>query len=94
MHFEIRDTSSVEGTHAQCKRWIKSTRGDLFTAFNKLLPCWVSCANTTREKLSRNETIVPYQLQINAFSACVRILTNWALYETDDIWKEAKLGYK
>ncbi|OWY95971.1 hypothetical protein PHMEG_00033884 [Phytophthora megakarya] len=31
MHFGIRDTSTVNGTHAQCKHWIKSTRGDLFT---------------------------------------------------------------
>ncbi|OWZ20538.1 hypothetical protein PHMEG_0005041 [Phytophthora megakarya] len=30
------NTSTVEGTHAQCKRLIKSTRGDLFTVFNKV----------------------------------------------------------
>ncbi|ETI36582.1 hypothetical protein F443_17329 [Phytophthora nicotianae P1569] len=38
MNFGVQDTSTVEGTHAQCKRWVKSTRGDLFTVFNKLLP--------------------------------------------------------
>ncbi|ETL81705.1 hypothetical protein L917_18019, partial [Phytophthora nicotianae] len=38
MNFGVQDTSTVEGTHAQCKRWVKSTRGDLFTLFNKLLP--------------------------------------------------------
>ncbi|OWZ03324.1 hypothetical protein PHMEG_00024968 [Phytophthora megakarya] len=47
------------------------------------------CEQYTR-KSSRNETIVPYQLQVNEFSACVKIITNWALYETNDIWKEAK----
>ncbi|KUF93665.1 hypothetical protein AM588_10007297 [Phytophthora nicotianae] len=73
MHFGVRDTSTVEGTHAQCKRWIKSTRGDLM-----------------RECLSRNETIVPYQLQFNEFAACVKVITNWALYKTDERWNQAR----
>eukprot|EP00644_Phytophthora_capsici_P014029 jgi/Phyca11/98820/e_gw1.3.456.1 len=30
-HFGYHDTSAVEGTHAQCKRWQKNGCGDLFT---------------------------------------------------------------
>eukprot|EP00644_Phytophthora_capsici_P019638 jgi/Phyca11/53165/gw1.703.1.1 len=90
MHFGVRDTSTVEETHAQCKRWIKSTCGDLFTVYNKLLPWWISSASRTRECLSRNETIVPYQLQFNEFAACVKVITNWALYKTDEHWNQTR----
>jgi hypothetical protein len=32
-HFGYQDTSAVEGTHAMCKKWLESSRGDLFTVF-------------------------------------------------------------
>jgi hypothetical protein len=62
-HFEYRDTSAVEGTHAQCKRWLQNCNGDLLTVFKLLLPWWVANVSAVSIRSARDATILPYLLQ-------------------------------
>jgi len=88
-HFGIRDTSVVEGTHAKCKRWLKNSRGDLYTVFKSLLPWWNIAAMDTTLTAERNATITPYKLQASRYAAVVRIIAVYALNETDILWTAA-----
>lgn len=88
-HFGYQATSAVKGTHAKCKRWIQSSRGDLYTVFQNLLPLWVSVTRALRLLAERNATITPYRLQAPRYSRVVRIITISALNATDKLWKEA-----
>jgi hypothetical protein len=86
-HFEYRDTSAVEGTHAQCNRWLQSCNGDLLTVFKRLLPWLVANVSSVSIRSARDATILPYLLQKDRYSQVARIITVWALCQTDELWK-------
>ncbi|KAE9042983.1 hypothetical protein PR001_g5984 [Phytophthora rubi] len=88
-HFGVRDTSLVEGTHAKCKGWIRSSRGDMYTVFKSLLPWWEGAAADNRLISARNAVITPALLQPSHFAAVVRVITVYALTETQKLWKDA-----
>eukprot|EP00644_Phytophthora_capsici_P016336 jgi/Phyca11/117955/e_gw1.34.351.1 len=88
-HFRYRDTSAVEGTDAQCKRWLINCNGDLFTVFNSLLPWSESAASSVRERSSRDATILPFALQKDRYSEIARVISVYAITATDKLWKEA-----
>lgn len=89
-HYSYQDTSAVEGTHAKCKRWLQSSRGDLLTAFTKFQPWWITCESALRFETQKNATIVPQLLQAPRYVAVVRLVSVHALKETDGLWKAAK----
>jgi len=89
-HYGYQDTSAVEGTHAKCKRWLQSSRGDLLTAFTKFQPWWITCESALRYETQKNATIVPQLLQASRYAAVVRLISVYALKETDGLWKAAK----
>jgi len=89
-HFGVRDTSTVEGTHAKVKSKLKTSRGDLYTVFKKLLPWWTAAAGETRFVMAQNATIAPHILQKNRYTRVVRIITRFALKETEALWRDAE----
>lgn len=86
--FGYQVTSAVEGTHAKCKRWLQTSRGDLYTVFLKLLPWGISSTRALSLLTEKNATIAPYRLQANRYSSEVRIVTIWALNAIDELWKD------
>ncbi|KAK1930485.1 hypothetical protein P3T76_014156 [Phytophthora citrophthora] len=88
-YFGVRDSSAVKNTRDRYKRWIKAADGDLPCVFRRLLPWWTMAARSTLETIRRSETIVPYQLRYREFAACVNVISNWALFKTDELWREA-----
>ncbi|KAG3195447.1 hypothetical protein PC128_g8479 [Phytophthora cactorum] len=89
-HFGIRDTSTVEGTHAKIKCKLKTSRGDLNTVFKKLQSWWTISANETKFLMEQNAKIAPQLLQKNRYTRVVRIITRFALKETEALWKDAE----
>ncbi|ETI29650.1 hypothetical protein F443_23236 [Phytophthora nicotianae P1569] len=67
-HFGIRVTSTVEGTHAKIKAKLKSSLGDLYTVFKKLLSWWTTAASETNLLLTRHATIVPHLQQKSRYN--------------------------
>ncbi|OWZ06063.1 hypothetical protein PHMEG_00021738 [Phytophthora megakarya] len=39
-HFGLQATSRVEGYHAALKRWLRSSRGDVLSAFTRMQHWW------------------------------------------------------
>lgn len=89
LHFGYRDTSPVEGTHAKCKRWLESSRGDLLTAFEKLLPWWETCIKNTSVAVERDVGKVSHVHQDERYSAVVMYISRFALDQTAALWKSA-----
>ncbi|KUF79174.1 hypothetical protein AM588_10000109 [Phytophthora nicotianae] len=89
LHFGYRDTSAVEGTHAKCKRWLESARGDLLTAFDKLLPWWKNCIKNVSYGVERDVSTVSHQLQEEQYTGVVLFISRYALQETSELWKIA-----
>ncbi|KAE9193634.1 hypothetical protein PF002_g23845 [Phytophthora fragariae] len=89
-HFGIRDTSTVEGTHAKIKAKLKTSRGDLYTVFKKLQSWWTISANETKLLMEQNATIAPHLLQKPRYNRVIRIITRFALKETEALWKDAE----
>jgi hypothetical protein len=90
MHFGVRDTSTVEGTHAIIKSRLLSSKGDLYSVFQKLLPWWTEAAHSTLHSRSYNELKTPFLIRGNEYAGVVRIITNYALTETAMLWKTAR----
>ncbi|KAK1947749.1 PKS-NRPS hybrid synthetase [Phytophthora citrophthora] len=88
-HFGCHDTSTVEGTHAKIKRWLESSKGELLTVFLKLLPWWISFANAISYQSAKDATIIPHRLRYDQHSAVVRVISTYALIETNKLWKMA-----
>jgi hypothetical protein len=84
------DTSAVEGTHAKLKRWLANSQGDLLTVFQQLLPWWATTIDTVNFKIAREKVFAPYMLQHDTYSAVVRIISVWALTETDKQLEKAR----
>eukprot|EP00644_Phytophthora_capsici_P004820 jgi/Phyca11/81302/gw1.1.1582.1 len=90
MHFGVRDTSTVEGTHAKIKSKLKSSQGDLYTVFKKLLSWWTIAASETRLLMEQNAVTAPHIFQKNRYSRVVRIITRAALGEAERLWTDAE----
>ncbi|KAG2904872.1 hypothetical protein PC116_g9631 [Phytophthora cactorum] len=85
-HYGVRDTSTVEGTHAKIKAKLKTSQGDLYTVFKKQLGWWTIAASETSVLMARHATIAPHLLQKNRYNRVVRIITATALKETEELW--------
>eukprot|EP00644_Phytophthora_capsici_P019706 jgi/Phyca11/133717/e_gw1.667.1.1 len=89
-HFGVRDTSTVEGTHANTKAKLKSSQGDLYTVFKKLCSWWTIAASETSLLMAQHATIAPQLLQKSRYNRVVRIITRNALRDTDSLWLDAE----
>eukprot|EP00644_Phytophthora_capsici_P006915 jgi/Phyca11/103421/e_gw1.8.315.1 len=89
-HFGVRDTSTVEGTHAKIKAKLKSSQGDFYTVFKKLCSWWTIAASETSLLMAQHATIAPQLLQKSRYNRVVRIITRNALRDTDSLWLDAE----
>lgn len=88
-HFGYQTTSAVEGTHAKCKAYIQTSRGDLLVVFWRLIPWWERCESDLKYDTAKDKAITPRYLQYPRYHAVVRIITCHALRETHELGKTA-----
>ncbi|OWZ17312.1 hypothetical protein PHMEG_0008758 [Phytophthora megakarya] len=69
LHFGYRDTSPVEGTHAKCKKWLESSRGNYLNGLKKLLPWWESSIKCVANDVEKDCGKIPRILQDERYSA-------------------------
>ncbi|ETP46814.1 hypothetical protein F442_07011 [Phytophthora nicotianae P10297] len=89
-HFGVRNTSTVEETHAKIKAKLKSSQGNLYTVFKKLLSWWTIAASETSLLLTQHATIASHLLQKSRYNRVVRIITRNTLRETERLWTDAE----
>jgi hypothetical protein len=51
-----------------------------------VLPRWVVAAHDVSLIAETSATITPFRLQVSCYAAVVRVITVWALSETDKLW--------
>lgn len=90
LHFGYRDTSPVEGTHSKCKKWLESSRGDLLTAFKKLLPWCEASIQNVKSNLEKDVTVISNILQKPQYSGVVMFIGRTALDSTAEFWKQGE----
>ncbi|EGZ18350.1 hypothetical protein PHYSODRAFT_421666, partial [Phytophthora sojae] len=86
-HFGCRHTSTVEGTHATMKGWLENSRGDLLKVFQDLIPWWLTAASRNSLQAANDAGRIPIVLRgVERYSTIVKIISVWAITETNALW--------
>ncbi|OWY90231.1 hypothetical protein PHMEG_00041733, partial [Phytophthora megakarya] len=78
-HFGLQATSRVEGYHAAFKRWLRSSRGDMLTAFTRMKHWWCLTNRRYLECLENTRIKNLASLRKPIFHGVTEVIHNYAL---------------
>lgn len=88
-YYGYQTTSAVESTHAKCKDWLASSRGELRTGFKQSKPWWNKVERDLRFSFSKEATFAPEHLRSPPYEAVIRVITVHSLKEVVHLWQVA-----
>ena len=91
MHYGEQCSSRVEGQHARLKRWLQSSRRDLFGFLEACLPYFSLLYNSHMYHWERQSIDQPYTFKQGIFPYTYRVITNFALFKADEQRKFAEV---
>jgi MULE transposase domain len=82
-HFGEQCSSCCEGQHSRIKRWLSSSRHDLFGFLEACLPQFDQLYSQHEYYWEMQAVDQPYEFKQGIFNYTYRIISNWALYKAD-----------
>lgn len=84
IHFGHQSSSRLEGSHAKLKKWIESSRSDLYTLVLKLIPFWQALDDDIYlAKVVQGEVNIAYSLSKPLYAKTTGIIHRYPLFKTE-----------
>jgi hypothetical protein len=84
LHFGIQSTSRVEGSHSTMKKWLQSSRLDVLSLIERLIPWWQNISHEVRSHVSNEEERGLISCNHKFLVRTQRKIWKYALYRIED----------